>query len=73
MDNKLALALKHLGLLCCAITTGSSLPSSDSEEHMVILGGCWIIWPKKFFYLPQFVLNVFRSQVESVGQVVDIN
>ncbi|EIE88971.1 hypothetical protein RO3G_13682 [Rhizopus delemar RA 99-880] len=26
--------------------------------------GCPLItWPKKFFYLPQFVLNVFRSNV----------
>ncbi|EIE79927.1 hypothetical protein RO3G_04635 [Rhizopus delemar RA 99-880] len=56
MDNKLVLALKHSGLLCC------SLPSSNSE-HMVLLGGCWIIWPKKFFYLPQFALNVFRSDI----------
>ncbi|EIE77705.1 hypothetical protein RO3G_02409 [Rhizopus delemar RA 99-880] len=34
MDNKLALALKHLGLLSCAITIGCPLPSSSSEEHM---------------------------------------
>ncbi|EIE77865.1 hypothetical protein RO3G_02569 [Rhizopus delemar RA 99-880] len=62
MDNKLAVALKHLGLLSCAITIGCPLSSSDAE-HMVILGGGWIIWLKKFFYLPQFVLNVFRSDV----------
>ncbi|EIE91563.1 hypothetical protein RO3G_16274 [Rhizopus delemar RA 99-880] len=62
MDNKLTLALKHLGLLCCPIAIGCPLSSSDSE-HMVLLGGCWIIWLKKFFYLPQFVLNVFKSDV----------
>ncbi|EIE78981.1 hypothetical protein RO3G_03686 [Rhizopus delemar RA 99-880] len=47
MDNKLALALKHLGRLSCAITIGCSL----------------IIWFKNFFYIPQFVLDVFRSDV----------
>ncbi|EIE89348.1 hypothetical protein RO3G_14059 [Rhizopus delemar RA 99-880] len=62
MDNELALVLKHLGLLCCPITIGYPLPSNDSE-HMALLGGCWSIWSKKFFYLPQFVLNVFRSDV----------
>ncbi|EIE86636.1 hypothetical protein RO3G_11347 [Rhizopus delemar RA 99-880] len=62
MDNKSALALKHLKLLCYPITIGCPLPSSDSE-HMVLLGGFWIIWLKKFFYLPQPVLNVFRSGV----------
>ncbi|EIE78044.1 hypothetical protein RO3G_02748 [Rhizopus delemar RA 99-880] len=62
MDNKLALGLKRLGLLSCAITIGCPLPSSDLE-HTVLLGGFWIIWLKKLFYLPQFVLNVFRSDV----------
>ncbi|EIE87586.1 hypothetical protein RO3G_12297 [Rhizopus delemar RA 99-880] len=62
MDNKLALALKHLELLSRAITISCPLSPSDSG-HMVFLGGCWIIWLKKFFYLPQFVLNIFRSDV----------
>ncbi|EIE77750.1 hypothetical protein RO3G_02454 [Rhizopus delemar RA 99-880] len=71
MDNKFALASKHSGLLSCAITIGCPLPSSDSEEHMILLGGCWIIWFKKFFYLSQFVLNVFRSQVEDIVLLLD--
>ncbi|EIE87617.1 hypothetical protein RO3G_12328 [Rhizopus delemar RA 99-880] len=40
MDNKLALALKHLELLPCAITNGCPLSPSDSGD-MVLLGVCW--------------------------------
>ncbi|EIE86227.1 hypothetical protein RO3G_10938 [Rhizopus delemar RA 99-880] len=47
------------------------LGTYGSSWWLLVISACFIkvhdiymiIWPKKFFYLPQFVLNVFRSDI----------